>query len=99
MTDRKKPGMAFWATVVVVVALLAYLLSFGPACWLSAKRPGDRTRPHSAMMVYLPLGAIANSETWAGEIVRRWMLLKVPDGYSASVPYRRDGRWLNAYSP
>ena len=33
MTDRKKPGVAFWATVVVVVALVAYPLSFGPACW------------------------------------------------------------------
>jgi hypothetical protein len=30
--DRKKPGVAFWATVVVVVA---YPLSFGPACWLA----------------------------------------------------------------
>jgi hypothetical protein len=34
MTDRKKPGVAFWATVVVVVVLMAYPLSFGPACWL-----------------------------------------------------------------
>ncbi len=31
---RKKPGVAFWATVVVVVVLVAYPLSFGPACWL-----------------------------------------------------------------
>ena len=31
MTDRKKPGVAFWATVVVVVVLVAYPLSFGPA--------------------------------------------------------------------
>jgi hypothetical protein len=29
MTDRKKPGMAFWATVVLVAAL-AYPLSIGP---------------------------------------------------------------------
>ena len=29
MTDRKNPGVAFWATVVLVVAL-AYPLSFGP---------------------------------------------------------------------
>src|SRR5580704_8634282 len=34
-TDRKKPGVAFWATVVVVVALVGYPLSFGPACWLA----------------------------------------------------------------
>ena len=34
ITDRKKPGVAFWATVIVVVVLVAYPLSFGPACWL-----------------------------------------------------------------
>ena len=27
--NRKKPGVAFWATVVVVVVLVAYPLSFG----------------------------------------------------------------------
>jgi hypothetical protein len=32
--DRKKPGVAFWATVLVVVMLL-YPLSFGPACWIT----------------------------------------------------------------
>jgi hypothetical protein len=31
--DRKKPGLAFWASVVVVVAGL-YVLSVGPAAWL-----------------------------------------------------------------
>jgi len=35
MNPHKKPGVAFWATVVVVVALLAYPLSFGPACWIA----------------------------------------------------------------
>jgi hypothetical protein len=34
MTDRKKPGVAFWATVALVVVLVAYPLSFGPACWI-----------------------------------------------------------------
>ncbi len=37
MTSRKQPGVAFWATVVVVVALAGYPLSFGPACWISAR--------------------------------------------------------------
>jgi hypothetical protein len=34
MTDRKKPGVAFWASVVVTAVLIGYPLSFGPACWL-----------------------------------------------------------------
>jgi hypothetical protein len=36
MTSRKKPGVAFWATVGVVVCALivAYPLSWGPALWL-----------------------------------------------------------------
>ncbi len=35
--ERKKPGAALWASVVVVVALLAYPLSFGPACWITSR--------------------------------------------------------------
>jgi hypothetical protein len=35
--DRKKPGVAFWATVVVVVVALLYPISFGPACWISSR--------------------------------------------------------------
>jgi hypothetical protein len=51
MTDRKKPGVAFWATVVVVCLPLLYVLSFGPACWLvdrgwlSARRASQVFRP------------------------------------------------------
>jgi hypothetical protein len=32
--DGKKPGVAFWATVVVVVALATYALLPGPAAYL-----------------------------------------------------------------
>ena len=34
---KKKPGVAFRATVVVVVVLMGYPLSFGPACWISSR--------------------------------------------------------------
>jgi hypothetical protein len=41
-SDRKQPGAAFWATVVVVVVLLGYPLSFGPACWITSHvHPGN----------------------------------------------------------
>jgi hypothetical protein len=39
--DRKKPGVAFWATVVVV-GLALYVLSIGPAAWIvEDSKPGD----------------------------------------------------------
>jgi hypothetical protein len=34
---REKPGVAFWTTVVVVVVLVGYPLSFGPACWVTSR--------------------------------------------------------------
>jgi hypothetical protein len=41
MTDRKKPGVAFWATVALAVVLAGYPLSFGPACWISSRWSGS----------------------------------------------------------
>src|SRR6476646_6642480 len=38
MSDpKKKPGVTFWTTVVVVAILVAYPLSFGPACWITSR--------------------------------------------------------------
>ena len=34
--ERRKPGFSFWVTVTVIVALVAYPLSIGPATWLEA---------------------------------------------------------------
>jgi hypothetical protein len=39
MTDRKKPGAAFWASVVAVVVAL-YVLSYGPALSIYARISG-----------------------------------------------------------
>jgi|GEM_PF-5871742 len=51
-SDHKKPGMAFWATVGLVVALVGYPLSFGPACWIASYF--DETHP-MLVATYLPL--------------------------------------------
>ncbi len=40
MTPRKKPGVAFWATVGLVVVLVAYPLSFGPANYVAYQLNG-----------------------------------------------------------
>lgn len=34
--ERKTPGIAFWTTVILVI-VLAYPLSAGPACWTSSR--------------------------------------------------------------
>ena len=36
-SSRKKRGLTFRATVVAVVVLVAYPLSFGPACWITIR--------------------------------------------------------------
>src|SRR5262245_8037138 len=35
--QKKKPGIVFWITVVLLVMLAAYPLSFGPACWIACR--------------------------------------------------------------
>ncbi len=55
MTDRKKPGVAFWVTVVVV-ELVLYVASFGPACWLSDRH----LLPYGAAdAIYRPLVSLS----------------------------------------
>lgn len=51
-TDRKKPGAAFWATLGLVVLLVVYPLSFGPACWLADK---DLVSATDVKHVYRPI--------------------------------------------
>jgi hypothetical protein len=55
MTDRKKPGVAFWAAVVLVVVLVGYPLSFGPACWLADRQCIPDT---VAVRIYSPLAVL-----------------------------------------
>jgi hypothetical protein len=54
MTSRKKPGVAFWATVVVV-ALLAYPLSMGPAWRLSREIGLPEFAQHGVDVFYEPV--------------------------------------------
>jgi hypothetical protein len=55
MTSRKDPSTAFWATVVVVVAL-TYLASFGPFIWLSDHQLlKDGSSLPAVSRVYVPI--------------------------------------------
>ena len=64
MTDRKKPGVAFWATVGLVVVLL-YVASFGPACWIISRIKNPTAK--YAEIIYWPILRIAALDHCDGE--------------------------------
>jgi hypothetical protein len=86
MTDRKKPGVAFWATVALVVPLL-YVASFGPACWLTSHlERGENLLP----IIYRPLVAtimIDKKKERRQCAAYSWM-----EGRPEKVPVVPDGR-------
>jgi hypothetical protein len=65
-TASKKPGVAFWAAVAVVAALVAYPLSFGPACWIASRGQVSS----SVLIAYRPLDRLA---LVAPRSVRTWL--------------------------
>jgi hypothetical protein len=54
-SDCKKPGVAFWATVVVVVLLVAYPLSFGPVCWAVSGSDNSEHFGQRLSVLYRPI--------------------------------------------
>jgi len=55
MTSRKQPGVAFWATVIVVLVLVGYPLSLGPTAWV-VRQPWCPTWAFGVcMIIYSPI--------------------------------------------
>jgi hypothetical protein len=109
MTDRKKPGVPFWATVALVVVLVGYPRSFGPACWRTAISSSDikeldelgqpKARYHHMMIVYWPLGAAARWHGPVGAAIRRWMGRGIRDGQMAAAPVNPGGYYVMGVAP
>ena len=72
--SRKHPSAALWATVVVVVALVVYPLSWGPACTVIPKFHESPWIGEIYMTVYGPLHSIhENSPQWLRRTIE-WYL-------------------------
>ena len=88
--DRRKPGVAFWATVMVVVGLFAaYPLSIGPLQWLDERGhlPGWAEKPIA--VVYAPMEwVVEHSETAQAALEWYVDLWLGPDGEETAVPSR-----------
>jgi len=90
MTSRKKPGTAFWTTVIVVVALVCYPLSFGPACWATAQSGPLVNPPCGWMCIYLPLSHYIREEKPENCALGRWVRLGLPRGHCVALPFKYD---------
>ena len=58
MTSRKQPGVAFWATMVVLVPLivvLLYVASFGAWCRYNRGGPGEIKAASAYVWPYYPM--------------------------------------------
>ena len=98
--NHKKPGVAFWATVVVVVALVAYPLSFGPACWIVGN---NETAISGILNVYYPILWAAHGKRNPGHLSPADSIIgssgtQPSEGMTGLIPnsrcgsYRNDGR-------
>jgi hypothetical protein len=90
MTDRKKPGLTFWATAVSVM-LMAYPLSFGPVCWLGTH--ADLFEDDDLPVIYRPIGWLC----YHSEVVEKGMFayarLGMKRNKSLNIPIE-DGYWM-----
>jgi hypothetical protein len=69
MSNRKKPGVAFWGTVVVVVALVAYPLSVGPAEWMRTHGWLSRGAMSALKWFYAPLAWLVTHSELFGRAI------------------------------
>ncbi len=90
-TDRKKPGVAFWATVVVVCLPLLYVLSVGPACWVATHTDlfGNGDLP----VIYRPIGWLCYHSEVAEKVIFAYARLWMKRNESVDVQ-TRDGYWM-----
>jgi hypothetical protein len=85
--DRKKPGVAFWATVGLVVVLVGYPLSFGPACWIVSRQRVSQWLPD----VYWPIGWCAVHSTLLMDSVCWYARLGMREHSKVYIPNK--GGW------
>jgi hypothetical protein len=86
MADRKKPGMAFWATVVVVVAVL-YPASTGPLVWLDAHQLLPPWTRGPVDFFYAPLEMLGDSsQLFRRAVSEYWKLWGRDGGVKNAIP-------------
>jgi len=91
-SDRKKPTTGFWITVALVAVLLAYPLSFGPACWIESRFLPDGSINSRFSGVYRPLLRVVNGGAlppWWQSTLFSYANLAADSKHSADIGFER----------
>jgi hypothetical protein len=83
-THRKKPGVAFWASVVLV-AVLAYPLSYGPVMWITVRSRGRILGLHVFFTLYEPIRLASKFSRSFGSVMDSYAKVGLPAGVSFTV--------------
>jgi hypothetical protein len=95
-TDRKKSGVAFWATVAVVALLVTYPPSFGPACWIGSHSASSRPAIEFA---YRPVAFIWCNGSNSLKIAIRWYAnLFAADGVKIGLVSKQSDFYMIVFS-
>jgi hypothetical protein len=72
--EPKKPGVAFWATVVVIAVPALYVASAGSLVWLKSHGFMSEAAWNAAMVVYYPIDRLTPEPfgSWIGWYVDLW---------------------------
>ncbi len=104
MTDRHRPSVAFWTTVMLA-SLVLYVLSIGPACWISSRA---RAGGEAVSTVHRPLTwgmshshRIAHAISWYSRLCAAdgWWWCYSENTVDTSRSWKDDhlGIWLKSF--
>lgn len=69
MPIPRKPTAGFWIVVVMIVLLVGYPLSFGPACWIGWRSQFGRK---AVIVLYTPILWLGESNGSVRSIIERY---------------------------
>ena len=75
MMSERKPAAGLWITFAILSALVLYVLSFGPVCWLNSRTEKGET---ALAFIYRPVGWVMKANQPAANILSWYACLAAP---------------------
>jgi hypothetical protein len=92
---NRRERWAKWTAAVVAFLPILYVLSFGPACWITAapRAAGNIDEPRMWMRFYFPIGAFIHyTRCENSKPLVKWITFGAKQGGSVIVPNDASGK-------